>query len=99
MKSLLMLLLVSIVLPLSLRAELLIYRETERAKVTGNGVEATVPVSTYIIHDLTSGKSSAFGLLRFGGSKYYVSTNDAPGYLITHGISGRASYTVISTLS
>jgi hypothetical protein len=95
MKSLVLFLLAVLALPLSLRAELLIYRETERATVTGNGREVAVPVVNYVVHDLNSGQFGALGLFRVGAAKYYVLSNDTPGYII----SGRGQYTVFSQIA
>ena len=78
------------------RAELLLYRESEMAHVTGAGAEVTLPVTTYVVLDSVTYSSHVIGTFKIGGNKFYAITN-SPAYLVTQGIRGRlGSYTVIA---
>lgn len=74
------------------------YRENERARVTGNGREVALPLTAYMVYDLSNGNFSAIGLFQVGGAKFYTITNLGQSYYtVTHGITGASgSYTVLS---
>lgn len=96
MKTRLMMALAFAVLSISLRADLVVYRESERAHITVAGREATVAITTYVVHDTTTQTADAIGAFKVGPNKFYAVTNGTK-VVITQGIAGRlGSYTVFS---
>jgi hypothetical protein len=96
MNPVLSLIILSLAWPLLTNADVIVYRESETARVTVAGRTVTVPVMTYVVHDLNSGEFSAIGLLRIGANKYYGITNNT-GHRITRGIAGpMGNYMVLS---
>jgi hypothetical protein len=90
------LLFVGIALCSSLRAELLVYRESERALVTVAGREVAVPVTTYWVYDTITGSIEAIGAFKVGPNKIYAITNGLS-YVVRQGIAGRlGNYTVFA---
>src|ERR1041384_7897869 len=78
------------------RADLLVFRESERAHVFGAGRDVTVPVTTYTVYDTVTRSINAIGAFRIGPNRFYAITNSSD-YVFTQGIAGRAgNYTVIS---
>ena len=85
-----------VLIPWAARADLVIYREAESARVTVAGRQVALPVTTYIIHDTASESFSAIGSFRVGADKYYAITNKSENRL-TQGISGPGgTFTVVS---
>jgi hypothetical protein len=83
-------------LPAFLHAQLVVYRESETARVTVAGRQVTLPVITYIIYDTALQSFSAIGSFQVGGNKYYAITNNSENRL-TQGIAGPGgNYTVVS---
>ncbi|HTD68653.1 MAG TPA: hypothetical protein VK846_19195 [Candidatus Limnocylindria bacterium] len=98
MKTYLLTLLALTILATALQAELIVYRESERAHVTGAGVEATVPVTTYIVYNTVSQSIDSIGAIKFGSTKIYAITNSSS-YKVTRGIAGKSgNYTVLSRI-
>ncbi len=83
-------------LPAFVQAQLVVYRESETARVTVVGRQVTLPVITYIIYDTALQSFSAIGSFQLGGNKYYAITNNSENRL-TQGIAGPGgNYTVLS---
>jgi hypothetical protein len=94
MNALLTSFLMSVLLATSLSAEIIVYRESERARVTGAGRDIAVPVTTYIAFDTSTGLHDSMGLFQAGPNKVYVITNDSR-MMLRQGIRGSTgSFTV-----
>jgi len=88
--------LIVVMLSGSIRAELLVYRETERATVTVAGRQVTLPVTTYIVYDTVTHFIDVIGAFKAGPNKFYAITNSDK-YLVQHGIAGPGgNYTVLA---
>src|SRR5215204_4897327 len=80
----------------SSRAELLVYRESERGRITGSGVEVTITLTTFWVYDTVTKQIDSIGFFKAGPNRYYTITNST-GFLVRQGIQGRTgNYTVLA---
>jgi hypothetical protein len=95
MKTPLLLFILWVASSLHVCAELIVYRESERARVIGSGVDVTVPVTTWVVYNNSTQSFDVIGAFRAGTNKYYAISNST--YRVTQNVAGpRGSYTVIS---
>ena len=98
MKKFLPLLLLALSFP-SLRAELLVYRENERAHLTTAGREITLPVTSYWVYNTATKVADFIGFFKIGPKRFYSITNSDQ-YLVRQGLSGRlGDYTVLTRVA
>src|SRR5262245_3045316 len=96
MKTPLLILLTATCLAASVRAEVVVYRESERAHVTVAGREIDIAVTTYVAMDSFTRQSDAIGSFKIGPNKYYAVSNGTK-VVVTQNIGGRlGTYTVFS---
>jgi hypothetical protein len=99
MKTLLLVSMLSLTLPAGALADIIVFRESETARVTVAGRVVSFPIVTYIVHDTESDQYSALGLIRAGANKYYSVTNNTR-HQVTRGIAGPGgNYMVFSKVA
>jgi hypothetical protein len=98
MQKFLPLLLLTLSFP-SLRAELVVYRENERAHLTTAGREIILPVTSYWVYDTTTRTVDFIGYFKIRSHRIYAITNSNK-YLVRQGLSGRlGDYTVLTRIA